>query len=727
MNDRRKITAEDLLHMRFPAEPRMAPDGSAVAFVLTEIDREKNRTISHLWLAPIPTGSDAAPPRQLTFAPACDRSPRWSSDGRRLYFVSDRGDTSQLWVLPLDGGEPHALTELEEGTVSEPLPSPDGHAVGFLYRAKPAVERKKAAEERGKSGASRPPRVIRRLSYREEGAGFLGEERRHLWMLPADGGTPAALITGDFDVKHPAWSPDGRHIAFAANRSPEADLNGARDELLLLSPEDGALQTVPKPEGPVLALAWLPGAGAMAQDALVFVGHDHPEDIWGVTDAHLWLASLDGSLARDLTPDLDRPVGLYTLSDTRAVGGPPAPVPISGGAAIAFLVADHGATHLCSVPRDGGPVHRHTSGALEVSALTADAEGSRLALLLGTALHPPDLYAVENSELTVESPTETSDPLPPLHSPLMERRGAPEARSGGRSPGGGEAPPIHHPLSTTPMQRLTTLHQEYLEPLWLSTPEERWAETPGGGRVHGWLLKPPDFDPAKRYPLVLKIHGGPHTQYGHTFFHEFQLLAARGYLVLYANPRGSKGYGQQWATDLKGHWGEADLPDLLALVDGVVADGLADPERLGVSGGSYGGFMTNWVLAHSDRFRAGVTDRCVANLLSHVGTCDFNYDDGAYFPATVAGPLPPDAYLAASPLMHAGRIHAPLLILHSEGDLRCPIEQADQLFAVLRRLRRPVEYVSYPPNADHGLSRTGPPDLRLDRLERILAWFDQHL
>ena len=217
---------------------------------------------------------------------------------------------------------------------------------------------------------------------------------------------------------------------------------------------------------------------------------------------------------------------------------------------------------------------------------------------------------------------------------------------------------------------------------------------------------------------MLKIHGGPHTQYGHTFFHEFQLLAARGYLVLYANPRGSKGYGQAWTADLKGRWGEADLPDLLALVDEVIATGSADPQRLGVSGGSYGGFMTNWVVAHSDRFRAAVTDRCVANLLSHVGTCDFNYDDGAYFPATVAGPLPPDAYLAASPLLLAGRIHTPLLILHSEGDLRCPIEQADQLFAALRRLRRPVEYVRYPPEADHGLSRTGPPDLRLDRLER---------
>jgi dipeptidyl aminopeptidase/acylaminoacyl peptidase len=699
MDERRKITAEDLLRMRFPSEPRVAPDGSAVAFVLTEIDRAQNRYVSHLWLVPITPAGEAGPPRQLTFAPARDRSPRWSPDSRHLFFVSNRGvgepqrgpesaTGRQLWMLPLHGGEPRVLTRLEEGAVSEPLPSPDGAHLAFLYRAKPEAERKKAVEERERSGASRPPRVVRRLGYREEGAGYIGHERRHLWMVPADGGDAVALTTDDFDVKLPAWSPDGRYIAFAANRGPDSDLNGARDELLLLPLAGGPLAQVTKPDGPVFALAWAPGA-----DALAFVGHDHPEDVWGVTDAHLWLAAFDAP-ARDLTPDLDRPVGLYTLSDTRAVSGVPAPVWVAGGAEIAFLVADRGATHLCSVPREGGAVRRHTAGPAEVSALSADAAGRRLAILQGSALEPGDFY---------------------LHSfPAAPAETAAGEQAASRDP--------HH----SP-QRLTALHQEFLDSLWLAAPEERVATAPDGSPVHGWLLKPPDFDPSRRYPLVLKIHGGPHTQYGHTFFHEFQLLAARGYLVLYANPRGSKGYGQAWTADLKGRWGEADLPDLMALVDDAIATGGADPERLAVSGGSYGGFMTNWVVAHSDRFRAAITDRCVANLLSHVGTCDFNYDDGAYFPATVAGPLPLDAYLTSSPVLLASRIHTPLLILHSEGDLRCPIEQADQLFAALRRLRRPVEFVRYPPEADHGLSRTGPPDLRLDRLERILAWFDAHL
>src|SRR5947209_8454917 len=398
METRRKITAEDLLRMRFPSEPRLAPDGSAVAFVLTEIDPEKNRYVSHLWLVPVRAGQNAGPPRQLTFAPARDRSPRWSPDGRRLFFVSDRGaggpqggpgpvPGQQLWMLPLDGGEPHALTCLEEGAVSEPLPSPDGAHVAFLYRAKPAAERKKANEEREKSGASRPPRVVRQLGYREEGTGFIGEERRHLWMIPAEGGTPIALTTGDFDVKHPAWSPDGRRIAFAANRGPDADLNGARDELLLLSLSGGPLEAVPKPEGPVQALAWAPDGSALA-----FVGHDHPEDVWGVTDAHLWLAPLVGPPAHDLTRDLDRPVGLYTLSDTRAVGGPPTPVWVAGGSEIAFVIADRGATPLCSVPREGGTVRRHTFGPVEVSALTTDASGEQLAILQGGALEPGDLY-----------------------------------------------------------------------------------------------------------------------------------------------------------------------------------------------------------------------------------------------------------------------------------------------------------------------------------------------
>jgi dipeptidyl aminopeptidase/acylaminoacyl peptidase len=727
MSDRRPITAEDLLRLRMPSEPRLAPDGSAVAFVLTEIDRERNRYVSHLWVVPT---DGSGPPRQLTFASARDRSPRWSADGRRLYFISDRGDRSQLWVLPLDGGEPRALTTLPEGEVSEPLPSPDGTRVAFLYRAKPAAETKPAREEREKSGASRPPRVVRRLGYREEGTGFIGEERRRLWVVDAAGGEPQPITAGDFDAKCPCWSPDGLRIAFAANRGPDSDLNGSRDELLLLAPECGELEQVPKPEGPVRSLAWLPAVGGSGE-ALVFAGHDRPEEIWGVTDTHLWLAPLDGTPVRDLTPALDRPVGLYTLSDTRAVGGGAEPVSIDGGAAVAFLVADRGSTQLCRVSRCGGDVAWLTESPVEVSAVTADAAGERVVVLMGSATEPGDLYVAANP---------TPHPGPgPRRCPLRGQDAAPppppEGEGESRAPNQGQrlqAPPSlsgkgDGGLGSPAWQRVTHLHEEFRAPLQLAEPEERWVETPGGGRVHGWLLKPPGFDPARRYPLVLKIHGGPHTQYGYAFFHEFQFLAASGYLVLYGNPRGSKGYGQAWVTDLKGRWGEADLPDLMALVDDAIATGGADPKRLGVAGGSYGGFMTNWVIAHTDRFQAAVTDRCVANVLSHVGTCDFNYDDGGYFPATVAGPLPPDGYLAASPLLLAGRMHTPLLILHAEGDLRCPIEQADQLFAALRRLRRPVEYVRYGPEADHGLSRTGPPDLRLDRLERIRAWFDAHL
>ena len=332
-------------------------------------------------------GAGPAPPRQLTFAPARDRSPRWSPDGRRLYFVSDRGDLSQLWVLPLDGGEPRALTSLEEGAVSEPLPSPDGAQVAFLYRPKPAAERKKASEEREKTGASRPPRVIRRLGYREEGAGFLGEERRHLWRVPADGGTPVALTAGDFDVKHAAWSPDGRQIAFAANRGPDADLNGARDELLLLPLAGGPLETVPKPEGPIQALAWAPRFQRPR------LRRSRPSG--GRLGRHRCppLAGAARRLARARShSDLDRPVGLYTLSDIRAVGGVPAPVWVDGGAEVAFLFADRGATHLCSVPREGGAVRRHTSGALEVSALCSRAAGTHLVILQGDALEPGDLY-----------------------------------------------------------------------------------------------------------------------------------------------------------------------------------------------------------------------------------------------------------------------------------------------------------------------------------------------
>jgi dipeptidyl aminopeptidase/acylaminoacyl peptidase len=243
--------------------------------------------------------------------------------------------------------------------------------------------------------------------------------------------------------------------------------------------------------------------------------------------------------------------------------------------------------------------------------------------------------------------------------------------------------------------------------------------------MDGWVIKPPDFDSSRKYPLVVEIHGGPNTQYGYGFMHEFQVLAAQGYVVLYTNPRGSLGYGHDFALAVRGAWAEKDSFDILAGVDAAIKQGYVDEQRLGVIGGSYGGFMTNWLIGHTDRFKAAVTDRSVTNLASDFGSCDFGWtfadDELDTTPWEDLG-----RYIDSSPIKYVKDMHTPLLIMHSEQDLRCSIEQAEQLFASLKYLGREVLFVRFE-GQSHGLSRGGHPHSRLERLRHISQWFEEHL
>jgi dipeptidyl aminopeptidase/acylaminoacyl peptidase len=275
------------------------------------------------------------------------------------------------------------------------------------------------------------------------------------------------------------------------------------------------------------------------------------------------------------------------------------------------------------------------------------------------------------------------------------------------------------------MKRLSNFNGELLGQLTLAKPESAWVTSADGTKVQVWSIKPPNFKTGKKYPAILEIHGGPHAMYGVDFFHEFQTLAAQGYVVFFSNPRGSKGYGRDHCSAIRGSWGSADWRDLQAVIEFMKQRPYVDPRCLGVMGGSYGGYMTNWIIGRTRDFKAAITDRCVSNLVSFPGTTDYLEPPDRYWPGNWWDR--PEKLWAMSPLKDLGKCRTPTLIIHSEGDLRCNIEQAEQVFTVLKLNNVPTRFVRYPSSTSHGLSRTGPPDLRLHRLNQILEWWKRWL
>jgi dipeptidyl aminopeptidase/acylaminoacyl peptidase len=640
---RRFITPEDLQHFRFVGDPRISPDGSRVLHTVKIVEGEKY--FQHLWV-----DED-----QLTIGKVTDAFPRWSPDARRIAFVRTRDDDSQVWQMPITGGEPRPVTSLPPGKISALEWSPDGGRLAVVFHRDPSPELKKE---------KRQPllRHITRLRYKEEGVGFLDAERDHLHIVWVNDRRVVPLTEGDWDDAHPAWSPDGLWIAFVSNRLPDADFRPLEMDLWVVPSGGGEPRKLPKPAGPAWFPAWSPDGKTIA-----FLGHDQPESTWGATNTHVWSVPSSGAQpARDLLPGFDRTCEDVVLTDTKSAhGAGQGPAWSADGREIYFIASDSGSCHLHRVAATGGPPVALTDGPLEVMQFSL-AKG-RFALTLSEPLNIGDVYDYEI---------------------------------------GGEP------------RRRTSVNRALFEGLRLSTPE------PFDTGTQGWLLRPPNFSAEQKYPLLLYIHGGPRAMYGNAFFHEFQVLAARGYVVLYPNPRGSQGYGEKFADAIKSDWGNLDYKDLMNAVDQAARLPYIDGSRLGVCGGSYGGYMTNWMVGHTDRFKAALTERCVSNLYSFYGTSDMGYDDHREFAGHAYDH--PEHYARLSPITYVRNIKTPLLILHSDGDLRCPVEQAEQLYAMLKSMKRDVEFLRFP-EENHDLSRTGRPDRRLARLEFILRWWEKHL
>jgi dipeptidyl aminopeptidase/acylaminoacyl peptidase len=274
-------------------------------------------------------------------------------------------------------------------------------------------------------------------------------------------------------------------------------------------------------------------------------------------------------------------------------------------------------------------------------------------------------------------------------------------------------------------RRLTRVNENLLQALDLGRIEEVWFKGAARNDLQGWILKPPGFRKGKKYPSILEIHGGPGVQYGNFFMHEFYFLAAQGYSVYFCNPRGGKGYGEKHSKAIWGNWGSADYDDLMAWVDLIGKKSYIDRKRMGVTGGSYGGYMTNWIIGHTNRFKAAVSQRSVSNFISMYGSSDFNWA----FQYELKDQPPWENfgnYWRQSPLNYIDKVKTPTLVIHSEQDLRCAIEQGEQIFVALKKLGVDTEMVRFP-DEPHGLSRGGRTDRRVERLKHILRWFDRYL
>jgi dipeptidyl aminopeptidase/acylaminoacyl peptidase len=640
------VLPEDVYELVWVADPRLSPDGRTAAVVVRSVDREENRYRGAIWLVPL----DGSSPRQLTAGLREDGSPRWSPDGRLLAFTSDReGGARQLYVIPVDGGEPRRLTDLPED-VETPVWSPDGKRLAFASRVPdPAYAEK--------DDRRRPPRRFRRLQYKLDNVGWIGDRRRHLFVVAADGSGEARQITdGDFEDARPCWSPDGARIVFDSARHEDWDIDLRRD-LYLVPAEGGDPERLTAGDGWYEAPSWSPD-GALIACRWEPGGLDYPR--------HGQIAVVDAVSGgrRLLTASLDRNCSPY----------PELREPVWDGDAVVFALEDVGNTHLYACPGDGSSPPRLLVGG-ERRVTGYDVQGGTLVHTATTATMPPELFQGE--------------------------------------------------------RRLTEVTRAFCAGRPLVQPERFRARSRDGAEVDAWIMRPPGFQEGRRYPVLLNIHGGPFSQYGSGFFDEFQVYARAGYVVLYANPRGSSGYSEAWGRAIRGPadggggWGSLDYEDLMAVVDCALERyPFCDPERLGVMGGSYGGYMTSWIVGHTDRFRAALSERAVNNLLSEFGSSDSGWFMKGYlgvFPFEDVRP-----YLEQSPTTYATRIRTPLLILHSEQDLRCQVEQAEHLFAILRLLGREVELVRFP-GEGHELSRSGSPVHRVMRFQVVLEWFARHL
>jgi dipeptidyl aminopeptidase/acylaminoacyl peptidase len=647
---------EDFLKLRNVSDPQLSPDGKRLAYVVSSPDKDSDEVQTAIYTV---DADGKSKPERFTQGTK-DSAPRWSPDGRSLAFISKRGDDEpQLFLMPLDGGESEPLTKAKFG-VSQPVWSPDGKRIAYVTRTgkfTPPKERKGAEKN--------APRVIRNLRYRFDGVGYYDERRPHVFTLDVESRKETQITNGDYEDAQPAWSPNGKLIAFVSDRERDRFDRFWSSDIWVVPSNAGKPRKLTRSLGRSGSPSFSPDGRLIA-----YIGHEH--GIAGsAKNSHLFVVPVAGGKApQSLSAPLDRsPIGELS-------GATGKPFTWSrDGKSILFLVGDSGANSLYRAGLANGSISKVLGGDRQITGIALSTDQRTAYFTSIWTSTPPELYA-------------TSLGGSGRDRALKERT----------------LSHANDDIDVVATKRVTYKASDGLE-------------------IEAFVQYPPRYKAGRRYPLALLIHGGPHAQHpmptlGWLAIH--QSLAAAGYVVLAPNPRGSASYGEDFAMGCVEDWGGMDYEDLMTGVDVMIERGIADPERLFVTGRSYGGFMSTWVVGHSDRFRAAVITATVSDLVSKFGTADIT----SWYPYEIGG-TPwenHDEYAFRSPISYLPNVTTPVLLTHSEGDLRCPIGQSEEIFATLKMLGKEVEFVRYP-GGFHGV-RT--PSQEVDQTTRIIDWFAKH-
>jgi dipeptidyl aminopeptidase/acylaminoacyl peptidase len=672
---KRAISEHDLMKFTWIADPQIAPDGATVAFVQVTVNEKDNKYESSVYTVPAAGG---APPVRLTGGTR-DTTPRWAPDGKWLAFVRpDDKDTPQLYLLSMSGGEARPLTALPRGAAA-PAWSPDGRTIAFTSTTLPDDMKKPdpAAKPERKSDV----KVVTRAVYRANGnPTYTDPDRRaHIWTVAVsdkgDKPAPKQITTGEFDERGVQWSPDGSALYFVSDRVAESYYNPADSDLYRVPAAGGEIANVASIDGTIGTFALSPDGRRVA-----FVGTFRGDPVRSYSQPDLWVAdAAAGAPPKNLTAAYDFDVSGGIGGDQSAPRGEqPKPIVWSAdGASLLVTTAEHGSANMKRVTIASGRIEPVTEGAHDVVAYSATRGGEAIAATISTQTSIGDVA-------------------------VLKGRGGPQKPA-----------------------LITHVNEALFSNIAQSEPEEIWYSSFDGRKVQGWILKPPGFDPSRKYPMILQIHGGPHSAYGNVYTHEFQWMAAKGYVVLFTNPRGSTSYGQEFGNLIQHRYPGDDYKDLMAGVDELLKRGYVDVNRLGVTGGSGGGLLTNWTITQTQRFKAAVSQRDISDWYGFWFTADFTLFQPTWF--RKAPWEDPDDFHARSPITHVAKVTTPLMLILGDLDYRTPPgEGGEQMFRALKYRRIPTVMVRFP-RETHELSRSGEPWHRIERLQHIVGWMDKWL